>query len=104
VEAIEASAVLVSEMMLVRTDHPFDALIVLVAGLVLAASDAVFAGRRVPELIGMLWIWALHAMIGAVLVAPFVVFGHKRVHLIGPLHNLAHNLRMSKEWWYECED
>lgn len=30
--------------------------------------------------LGMLWIWSLHTVIGAVLCSPIVFFGRKRVH------------------------
>jgi hypothetical protein len=38
------------------------------------------AASRGPEWLGMLQIWGVHSMIGAVLSAPVIVLGRRRVH------------------------
>jgi len=51
------------------------------AMLVVAGTGAVIAAiSRGPEPLGMLQIWAIHATIGALLSAPIVVLGRRRVH------------------------
>jgi hypothetical protein len=47
----------------------------------LAGMTAVFAAAsRGPEWLGTLQIWAVHSAIGAVLSAPIVLLGRRRVH------------------------
>jgi hypothetical protein len=53
------------------------------AMILVAATAAVLAenlGRVWQEWLGMLWIWTFHSLIGAVLSAPIVFLGRKRVH------------------------
>ena len=45
-----------------------------------AATALFIAVIRGPEWMAMLWIWFVHTLIGAVLSAPVVFFGRKRVH------------------------
>ena len=50
------------------------------AMVLIAGTAVVLAVSRGPEWMAMLWIWCLHSLIGAVLSAPIVLLGHKRVH------------------------
>src|SRR5437868_1002497 len=45
-----------------------------------AATAVLLAVCRDPEWMGMLTIWSIHCVIGAVLSAPIVLLGVKRVH------------------------
>jgi hypothetical protein len=51
------------------------------AMILVAGTAAVFAAvGRGPEWLGMLQIWGVHAAIGAVLSAPVILLGRRRVH------------------------
>ena len=50
------------------------------AMVLIAGTAVVLAVIHGPEWKAMLWIWGLHSSIGAVLSAPIVLLGHKRVH------------------------
>ena len=50
------------------------------AMVLIAGTAVVLAVSRGPEWMGMLWIWGIHSLIGAVLSAPIVLLGHKRVN------------------------
>ena len=59
-----------------RQDRPPDAMIMAAATVVLFAVICA-AG---PEWMALTWIWVVHSVIGAVLSAPVVYFGRRRVH------------------------
>ncbi len=48
--------------------------------IVVVATAVVLVVRRGPEFMSILWIWVVHSVIGALLSAPVVFFGRKRVH------------------------
>jgi len=62
------------DLVTLRTPRPLDAVFVV------AATATVLAVSRGPEVMGFLWLWVLHSVTGAVLSAPVVYFGRKRVH------------------------
>jgi phosphate/sulfate permease len=70
----------------VRPGLPVDAWIVFAAAI--AVTIAALSVSRGPELWGILWIWVVQTVTGAVLSAPIVFFGRRRVHW-GPLDLLA---------------
>jgi hypothetical protein len=62
-----------------RRVQQLDAMILLAATLVVLAVGLCLSGLG-PECLGMLWIWTVHSLIGAVLSAPIVFMGRKRAH------------------------
>jgi hypothetical protein len=50
------------------------------AVILVTAAAVLLAVCRGPEWMGMLTIWSIHCVIGAVLSAPIVILGGKRVH------------------------
>ena len=50
------------------------------AVILVAATSVLLAVCRGPEWMGMLTVWSIHCVIGAVLSAPIVLLGGKRAH------------------------